>query len=357
MKIVVNASELKDVLNKINKLNIKKENSIFIKTNKLNQVEFEIYDNTSVIQINSILIDVKVLEHGTAVIPYELINILIHQSGDSYTITDNELIYDDGYIKVLDKVSKVDGFLEIKRKEQLLYMHEYELYRLIKNVSYCAAKDDTRTILTGINFDGNRVAAIDGYRIAVSVSNEFNTNKPITLSKELIKFLNKILNKKSKQLISFFLDKTGRYIEMQIGLTCITSKLIEGDYLKYEDIIPKEYSYKFEIDARQFVSKLKTMDKADFGCTNVLKMILNNDSMEIIKRLEMAVMSNKININKDYGNDLPFKIAANPTYLKQAMTKYDNAIIKFGNDIEPIVISDDMNLDLILPIKLASRDM
>lgn len=358
MKIIINASELKDVLNKANKLklNENEDKLISIKTSKLNRVEFKICNHISNMQIDMTLIDVQILEQGAAVIPYELINILAYQNGEEFTITDDELRYADGYIKVLEKNTKFED-LGVKGYKQLCYMHEDELYRLIKNVSYCTANDETRPILTGINFNKNKVAAIDGYRLAVAQSNEFNINKSITLSQDLIKFLNKILNKKSKQILTFFLDKTGKYIRISLGMTIVTSKLMEGDFISFDDIIPKESTCKFKIDAREFNNKLKVMCKTDFAHANILKMILNNSNIEIIKRLELAVMSNKINVSEFEGNKVPFKIAANPVYLRQALNKYDSPVIKFINDTSPILISDSKNLDLILPIRLDKESM
>lgn len=361
MKIKVDTLELKDLLNKISKLKIDSMDLISITVDGFKHALFKACNYCDRLEMSITLLKVQAIEDGTALIPYYLLEMLAQQNTKVVTISTKELSWSNGNIEILQE-QEDNNFktLNIKDGDELFFIYEEELYRVLKNVSYSAAKDNTRPVLKGVNFKGNKIVAIDGYVMAIAESDGVDIKTPITLTQDLTKLLLRILDKKSKRIVHFVLDKTGKYVKIKIGFEIITSKIIENEYVKYEDILPEDFNYRFTIEnPKELLSKLKSMYGLAYGYHKLLRIKLTDDQLQIQDRNKMAIINSSVRItNVDSNKPLPFEIAVNPYYLYKPLNKYKGSItVKFTTPISPIVITDeDKNLDLVLPVRMADME-
>ena len=153
-------------------------------------------------------------------------------------ITDNKIMYGENSIEYTSPCCdfiEMDTICNIK----LFEIPENKLYKLIKNTSYCIAQDERRPIFTGLNFQKNKVCALDEFRLAICSTDKFYTDDSITLPGNLIKLLLKVLNKRSENTVQAYTDNESKYVKIVIGDLIITSKLLPGEFIRYSSIIPK----------------------------------------------------------------------------------------------------------------------
>ncbi|MEY8001181.1 hypothetical protein AB8U03_13450 [Clostridium sp. Mt-5] len=354
MKISIKTSELKPILNKLAYVKgvANKQKSLFIRA--YDKAECLICDPISSIEIRMPLsADIK--EKGNICIPYYLHKMIAAINEYSITISNNKINYGDYVINYVPGNPDNFAILDVADHEKtlLLSVSQEELYRLIKSTFYAVAQDETRPILTGLNINKNKVAALDGYRLAVSESEEFDIDNSITLSEPTVKLLLKLLDKKSADAVTFYITKKQDFVIIQIDNITVTAHLLDGAYIKYESIIPNEYLYKIEIDVKELLKKLKFMFELKKSVPEFVKLTVDRTKLYIENNNSSADIKDSIGINVIEHGDLPFSIAFNPLYLRDALRKYNVlATMQFTTRISPAVIKANNDLDLVLPVRL-----
>jgi DNA polymerase-3 subunit beta len=365
MKIRIKSYELKSVLKKFKNLKYEKrdlkdkaaeelQKSLYIITKGSNDtVIFKVCNEIIQMEVAS---PAEIIEPGNALIPNELLSVIESIEEPEVIITNDEIRYGQNSINY---VLLNYEFIQIHStcpKNKLFEAPENELYRLIKNTSYCMSEDKIRPILTGLNFHENKVAALDGVRLCVSETNKFNIHSSITLPGNLVKLLLKVLNKRSEKIVQVYTDDEAEYIEVAIGDLIITSKLLEGKFIKYSSIIPEECSLKIKVDPKKLYGKMKAMFKMTSAAQEITVFTIEQDKLTIEKVNAISKIQESIPIQvlENYVQ-LPFKIASNAAYWKEPLKKYKKCIIEFSSRVSPIILKNDADLDLILPVRITSN--
>lgn len=352
MEVNIVTDELKNIINKITYKGIAdSQKSLLIETCKDN-VECFVCNPVYAIELK-MTIPADIIEEGRTLIPNSLFKVIQAINADAIIITDNGIEYGENTIKYVPidtrEFIKVD---KDKRKNLLFSIPEKELYGLIKSTFYAVAIDETRPILTGLNFNKNNVAALDGYRLAVSESKEFNIDGSITLSCQTIKALLKILDKKSDDIVNFYITQNQDFIIIEINNITVTAHLLDGNYIKYDSIIPEDHDYEIEIDVKELLKKLKFMFELKKSVPEIVRLTIDHTQLYIENNNSSADIKDSIGINVIEHGYLPFSIAFNPLYLRDALKKCNVlAIMQFSTSVSPALIKANNNLDLVLPIR------
>lgn len=205
-------------------------------------------------------------------------------------------------------------------------------------VEYAACKTDERPILMGIYFYQNEAAALDGFRVAIRTE---DVDIPgILIPVKLIKLYKKIKSKVSDITILETVNEVGVRIDNLIIIT----KKIPGDYIKYKDLIPKEFDRSVELDNKKFLSLLKSYKKVDY-----VKLNFSKDRLTITASNETLAIEDKLECNFT-GEEI--EIAFNIKYLIETLKHYDNPIIRFNSNVQPLLITEKGKKDLLMPVRL-----
>lgn len=123
------------------------------------------------------------------------------------------------------------------------------LKNMIAQVAFCAAAEDTRPILTGVltAFSGTRLtmAASDGYRLSVrsvdltDVAQEGDFS--VIVPSRILNDLGRILPDDDSPVDMTITPNRSQILFHMEGLN-ITSRLLEGTYVNYRQIIPQKHS-------------------------------------------------------------------------------------------------------------------
>jgi DNA polymerase-3 subunit beta len=360
MKIIINSYELKSALKKFKNLkyeftDMPAQKSLFIITGN-NYAIFKICTGNidecyKTIQME-IALPANVIEPGNTLITNKLIPVIESIEAPEIIITSDEIKYGENLIQY---ASTNYDFITMHTscENKLFEIPESELYRLIKNTSYCIAQDERRPIFTGLNFQKNKVCALDEFRLAICSTDKFYTDDSITLPGNLIKLLLKVLNKRSENTVQAYTDNESKYVKIVIGDLIITSKLLPGEFIRYSSIIPEECSLKIKADPKKLYEKMKAMFKMTLATKEIAIFTIEQDKLIIEKVNTISKIQESIPIEiLENETELPFKIASNPAYWKEPLKKYKKCTIEFSSRVSPIILKNDADLDLILPIRL-----
>ncbi len=231
------------------------------------------------------------------------------------------------------------------------------LKNMIRGTSFAVAQDETRPILTGILFEVKdkvlNLVALDGYRLALR--SEFIDNDT-TISTVIP---GKTLNEVSKILedseeitnITF----TSNHILFNLGITRIISRLLEGEFIKYESIIPQEHKMKVIINKQELLGCIERASlMAKEGNSNLIKFDIHGDNLVITSNSQLGKVKEEVTINLQ-GEDL--QIAFNSKYLIDVLKIIDEEEItmEFTSSVSPCVIKNKENKNyryLVLPVRL-----
>ena len=134
----------------------------------------------------------------------------------------------------------------------------------ISQVTFAAATDESRPILTGVlaKFEDAQLtlAAADGFRLSVrtvslpqSVSDPFNIIIPARALVELGR-----ISGEQKEPIVIIITPTRNQVLFQLTDVVLVSQLIDGNFPDYRQIIPRDYTTHTVVDTAAFLKACKT---------------------------------------------------------------------------------------------------
>ena len=225
---------------------------------------------------------------------------------------------------------------------------------------FSVSNDETRHYLSGIFFHQTQIddkffltaAATDSHRMSVSkVQLEGKINfEPIILPKKTIFQLCSLLEDYDSDVVVSNLKSK---IKFELDDSILISKLIDGKFPNYIQVIPKNNQKKLEIDLKLFLNSVDrvasvSLDKKDGVKFNLIKDKLN---LSVINA-NSGDGTETLNVNFDHELDISF----NSRYLIDVASQIDGDKIEiFLNDMgSPALIKDPGDFDsiyVVMPMK------
>lgn len=249
------------------------------------------------------------------------------------------------------------GFQKIDSNEYFA-MTKKDLKSLINKSNFAVAVDDSRPILKGVLLEveesGIKAVALDGYRLAL-------IKKPIAVTNVSIsvivpaKSLNEIsrIIEDNEDIINIYIQKN--YLMIDLGDTKVITKLIDGDFLNYKQIIANNYETEITINKEQFEDSLERAALLSrIGQGNLVKFDIKEKNLTVTSNSEIGNTIENVNIVLK-GKDL--NIAFNARYFMEALKANADEFVKisFNNSANPCIVTPhegDEFLYLILPVRM-----
>jgi DNA polymerase-3 subunit beta len=132
----------------------------------------------------------------------------------------------------------------------------------LESTVFAAAGDEARPILTGVltKFTGEKAtfAAADNYRIAVAgaplaeAAPETSLIVPARSYAELLRLLSDV-----EDLVEITFTPTKNQLQFKLGDTMLVSRLIEGQFPNFQQVVPTSHTTKVTLDRDSFLSAVK----------------------------------------------------------------------------------------------------
>ena len=231
---------------------------------------------------------------------------------------------------------------------------------MINQIIFSTSTQESRPILTGINFKINKdileCTATDSYRLSKKiiklnekVDNEVNIVVP---SKNLIETSRMIPDDNEKIELHIFSNK----IIFKCNNLVIMSRLINGNYPATDKLIPNEYNLTIRVKLSEFYDAI---DRASLLTNeeekNIINLFIDSNKAKITSNIpEIGNVEENISIINNENKNL--NISFSSKYMMDAIKVFNSEEIElcFNGEIKPIIIKkiDSNNLiQLILPIR------
>ena len=231
----------------------------------------------------------------------------------------------------------------------------------IKHTVFATTEDETRPILTGvlleISNDMASFVALDGYRLAlrnIPISTDEDV-KIVIPNKALIE-LNKILEDSEEELN---IAVAPGHVLFNIGETVLFSRLLEGQFLNYKDIIRKDHKTTVLVNKKEFQDSLERASLlANEEKANLIRLNIRDDKIKIRSNSEIGNVNEEVYSNVN-GEELD--IAFNSRYILDGIKIMETEEIElsFMGSLNPCIIKpvgDENYTYLALPVRLAQED-
>lgn len=246
-------------------------------------------------------------------------------------------------------------------EEYDFYLNSKVLSDGIKETVFAASEDQSRPYLTGVLFKGNEtglhMVALDGFRIAfkeVPLENVDGLN--IIIPARTLNELEKILGEDHE----IHIKVSPNYIYFDLQDTKVYSRLIEGNFINYEDIITDAYDTKISVEKRQLQQSLERANLlAATDKANLVKLYTTDHDLELSSNSQIGSVEENIPIEKE-GLDL--LIGFNANYLLEGLRvlKDGEIDIHLRRSIDPVILRSKDHEDytyLVLPVRLAGENI
>ncbi|MDR2458003.1 MAG: DNA polymerase III subunit beta [Clostridiales Family XIII bacterium] len=228
----------------------------------------------------------------------------------------------------------------------------------VKQTIFSVSSDEGKGVLVGekIEIENNEISfiAIDGFRIAIKKTKIENAKElEILIHAKELKEIVKILEKAKEETINLYIDE--KSFSLYIDNIKIRSKLLEGTYVNYKEIFPKNEKTEIIIEKENFENAIKRVSSImEDKNTSGIKLDFVNDILTISADNEGQTAEEKIKIKKT-GDDI--FINFNIKFIEEILSVIDDENIKInliGQEEAGIILPEkgEEYKFLILPIKL-----
>ena len=228
---------------------------------------------------------------------------------------------------------------------------------MLKKTAYGMSTDESRYVLNGalLSFKENKltVVATDGRRLAL-IDHDLDFPKAsevdVILPTKAVNELQRILADKDEVTIAIAENQ----ISFTAGNTFLVSKLIEGNYPNYRQVIPSETKERITIERELFLNSVRRVALLSSEKSNSVKLTFGKNILEITANTpDVGEARESLAVNYK-GKE--FSIAFNPEYLADPLRNLDTPEINFDftDELSPGVIRYNKPfLYVIMPMRTA----
>lgn len=226
------------------------------------------------------------------------------------------------------------------------------LKNMISITSFAVSRDETRYVLNGIlvviQNKTIKLIATDGRRLAVvekTLPTETNMSKKVIVPTKTIQELSRLLQEEGDVKILFDENQ----ILFNLEDTVIISRLIEGEFPNYEQVIPKKVEEKVIVNKDTLLAAAKRASILTNQDSLAIKMDISKDRMAISKNTPyMGEVKEELGVSYKGKN---LSVGFNPNYIIEVLKNIDTnevsleladngkpGVIRLGNEYVYVVL-------------------
>lgn len=310
------------------------------------------------------LIGAKVIAPGAITIPAKLVVEFVSslpKGTVELEVKDSRLHISAGsYSSVIQGVI-ADEFPELPTIDETTSVHYMintaDFKQAVSQTVITSSNDSTRPVLTGVfwhSFEGFLyLAATDGYRLSerklIETKSEIAAIIPTTTLQEVLRSLADDVSE-----IDVLFDET--QVRFRIGESEITSRLIDGNYPDYRQLIPATSETEITVSTSEFIriTKIASLFARESGGSVTITADKEKQSFAI-HSIASQVGENTSHSDAEITSD--GQVTLNSRYLSEALSVIDGDVVtfRFSGKLSPCVLTakaKDVNYKhIIMPLK------
>jgi len=238
------------------------------------------------------------------------------------------------------------------------------LRHALEEVTFAAATDEARPILTGVlaRFEGNQLtlAAADNYRIAVKTIPVLDAveDTSVVVPARSLHELSRVLAD-TDDPIDLVLSPSRNQILFHLEGIDLVSRLIDGQFPNYQQVIPKSYTTRATVDRDQLLKAVRLASLIASSSANIVKLHVGKDAETGVTVSAAAdVGDNKSDVEAQVEGD-GTTIAFNARYLIDVLANVatEQFSIELNGPLSPGVfrpVEDGQYVHVVMPVKTTS---
>jgi DNA polymerase III subunit beta len=305
-------------------------------------------------------IEVQVSEAGTALVPARLL-------GDTVkSLSDAPVEFETDQSQSHIRCAAYEGTLRLLPAEDFPGLQEPggttitaeagPFAEAVNQVGRAASRDEARPVLTGVLVEVSRegvvLVATDSYRLAVRelVATADGEGKAIVPERALTE-AGRAAAADEKASVTVFVDDA--QVAFRIGALTLTSRLIEGEFPNYRQLLPDEHQSRLTVSRQQLLDAVRRVGLLARDTTpvrlefNALGVKLSSSSPDLGQAVEAVEARYE-------GDDLT--VAFNPQYLADGLTACSGESVRLDvrDGLKPGVVRGDVDAFtyLVMPVRL-----
>ncbi len=242
-----------------------------------------------------------------------------------------------------------------------------ELSEVIRRVSFAASTEQSRPILNGVLWQRKRtttrLVATNGHRLAYverTIDPELGAEGEYIVPPKALQQVAKLFPHDDR--IAIGMSETGSHLAFRSDTTCVTTRIIEGPYPNYREVIPTTATYRALTDCAALMSALRRC--LPIASTEAHRLVVTFDAGMI----RLAVHTPDVGECTDEvpariqaeGDDAPFTFGVNGQYLLELLSAVGTEQVMLqGTAPERAIVlrpqDEELNqssLFLIMPLRL-----
>ena len=310
----------------------------------------------------STVVPAEVTEEGAVAIPAKRLNDLLKELPDeplSLAAKKNQQVSIDcgqGSFKILGLPKEEFPRLPSTNSQEAIVIDQGVLQAMLGMTIFSVSQDESRYVLTGVLFATRkgwlRLVSTDGRRMAM-VEREARKAPPgevqrIVPGKALSELL-RLLGDKGTVEISLKESQ----ITFDLGSTVLISRLIEGKFPNYEQVIPAESPNKMTVPREDLLLAARRISLWSTQDSPSIRLDLKPDQLVVSKQTpEVGEAHEQLKVQ--YSGP-EFSIGFNPTYLIDVLKVLPDGTVEVelpGPDRPGVIRTKDHYLYVALPIQL-----
>lgn len=240
----------------------------------------------------------------------------------------------------------------------------------LRGTLFATSNDETKQVLTGVHLtadeNGLEFAATDGHRLAMVQTLEVGDDDTpvntaefdVTVPGKALRELERMLQlQQGRDAIAVRFDQ-GQLV-FEIANQRLTSRLLEGQYPNYRQLIPRQFSRQMAVDRRLFASALERVAVMADQKNSIIKLSLDAAKQEVVTTVDAQdVGSARETVPAQItGDDLD--IAFNVRYLLEGLKALNSSEVQmqFNSPTSPSVLTPLGGAKmtyLIMPVQIRS---
>jgi DNA polymerase III subunit beta len=306
-------------------------------------------------------IGAKVTKEGAVTVPARLLSEFITnlpKSNVELKVDGTKLhIRSDTYVSTINGMTAEEfpALPDITPKHTIEIGSE-QLKRSITQTTLAASSDDTRPVLTGVlchTYEGALyIAATDGYRLAekklVTCSDDIKALIPASTLADVARIIPEDCSG-----VTMLIDES--QVRFRMNDIEVTSRLIEGNFPDYRQLIPKETEIHAVVEKADFnrVTKIASLFARESGGSVTVTTEMSTKKLSI-HSIASQLGENTSEAHAEIDND--GSVTLNSRYLIEALGCFDTTAITFGfsGKLAPCVLSAGNEADyqhIIMPLR------
>ena len=249
--------------------------------------------------------------------------------------------------------SEYPAIPEVK-KENSLTLDPAVFEQMIQKTAFSASTAETRYILNGLLWNNTpekfEIVATDGGRLAVAThkaikdSTEFKVIIPTKVLTEICRYIGIAKPDKDTQIeVNVTSNQPAgaqqnfNQVTFKINKTTFISRLIEGNFPNYNQVIPTKKNITFEVFSKELLAATRRAALCDGEFGSVVKYKVENNTLQVFSNSQ----------NMDFSDELPIEytkevleVSFKPQYIIDVLKNIsgDKVLFSFVNGSQPVLI-------------------